>query len=546
MIDAMLNSDMTFDALKDSPDGRVCHDVVEYIRFKACADLDFNGAAIKPDDLFEVFRVKPLTYDMTVLNMLREQQSRTGTKEGCAEGDCGACSVVVVDFDLHGRLQWKAINSCIYLVGQLDGKALMTIEDLPYLNLGIKKHNQKTLHPLQEAMIQHHGSQCGFCTPGIIMSMAALYHQDGAFSTQSIERQLAGNLCRCTGYRPIVKAASVAFKQNEQSKHSPKLVNALETQLLKLSDKIKSKRYLYVRNDLQKIDDDQKDLNQDVSFFVAPTTLDQLLSFYHQHKDAVLLSGGSDVGLWITKQLRDLKKIIWLGHVKELRRIEEDHQCLTIWAGATYQDCEKQLTALHDDLGSLICRIGGAQIRACASLCANIANGSPIGDMPPALLALETTIYLRSINGGRLIPLEDFFIEYGKQNIKPGEIVEKITIEKLKSNQFYRVWKISKRFDQDISTLTGGFCFTIDQSRHISAVKIVFGGMAGIPKRAKLCEQILQYAHIDDQHVFEKALSALDKDFTPIDDARASRWYRAAICKNLLRKCFTEMTSHAK
>ncbi|WP_417691581.1 xanthine dehydrogenase small subunit [Roseibium sp.] len=458
-----------------------------------------------------VVEVRDLRPTDTVLDYLRLTLRRTGTKEGCAEGDCGACTVAVGRV-VDGEMVYQPVNSCIQLLGQLDGAELVIVEDLA---------QDGRLHRVQQAMADLHGSQCGFCTPGFIMSLFTLYHAKGqSRSRKAVTEWLAGNLCRCTGYRPIVEAALNSCFDEADDAFSWRAKDTF-AQLGQLDDK----RDVLIGNG--------------DSFFASPASLEGLTAIYAQHPDATLVAGATDVGLWITKHLMELPKVIWLGRIEGLDRVEERPAGLLIGAGATYQACEAAISRLSPDLGALWTRIGSKQVRASGTVGGNIANGSPIGDTPPALIALGATLELQSREGDRTLPLEDFFIDYGRQDIGAGEFVTGFFVPRPKPDQVFRCYKISKRFDQDISAVMGAFLLTMVDNR-ISEARIAFGGMAATPKRAPMAEKALIGASLADPSTWNEALKGLHADYTPMSDMRASSAYRLETARALLVKALME------
>lgn len=447
----------------------------------------------------------------TVLDYLRLTAGQTGTKEGCGEGDCGACTVALGRI-VNGELTYQPVNSCIQLLGQLDGAELVTVEDLV---------NDERLHPVQQSMAELHGSQCGFCTPGFVMSLFTLYHAKGKTkSRKALTEWLAGNLCRCTGYRPIVEAALEACF-NEADDAFTWRAKETVTKLGQL--------------------DDGRDImiGGNESFFASPASLEGLVALYGHNGDATLVAGATDVGLWITKKLEELPKIIWLGRIEGMDRIEETASGLLLGATVTYQASEAAINRLSPDLGALWSRIGSKQVRASGTIGGNIANGSPIGDTPPALIALGATLELQSRRGDRTLPLEDFFIDYGRQDRGDGEFVTGLFVPRPAANQVYRCYKISKRFDQDISAVMGAFLFTVADNQ-ITKARIAFGGMAGIPKRAATTEAALIGASLEDPSTWNAGLKGLQSDFTPLSDMRASAAYRLEAARGLLVKALME------
>ena len=456
------------------------------------------------DQVRELSDVDPT---LTVLRYLREVEGRMGTKEGCAEGDCGACTVVVAE--LAGeRLTHQAINACIQFLPTLDGKQILTVEDL--------KGADGTLHPVQQAMVDLHGSQCGYCTPGFVMSLYAYQQQGAASDRQSIDDALTGNLCRCTGYGPIVAAA-----------------RALSSAAAPAADRVQKILADWAAGEGVALE------YQGRKYF-APTGVDELAEVYAAHPDAVLLAGGTDVGLWVTKLHRSLATVIYLGNVAELRELRQADGTLQIGAGVTYEQALGAINAHYPDFGELVRRIGSRQIRNAGTIGGNVANGSPIGDSPPALMALGATLVLRKGAARRAMPLEDFFVAYGEQDREPGEFVERIDLPLHGEARLFRCYKISKRFDQDISAALGAFSLRLDDGV-IAEARVCFGGLAATPKRAAACEAMLNGAAWTED-TMEAACAALAEDFTPLTDMRASAEYRLKVAQNLLRKFFIETT----
>jgi xanthine dehydrogenase small subunit len=463
---------------------------------------------LRRGQIVELANVPPMR---TVLDYLRLEERSRGTKEGCNEGDCGACTVALGRLR-NGRLVYEPVNACILLLGQLDGTELVTVDDLAA---------DGVLHPVQQALVDTHGSQCGFCTPGFVMSLFTLYQSGKAPTRDEIATHIAGNLCRCTGYRPIIDAA-LSCCTGQAADRWAKGAGEAAAHLAEL--------------------DDGADvfIGTSESFIARPARAETLAALAAEHPDATIVSGATDVGLWITKQMRQLPKILLTGGVKDLHAVTDAGDRIAIGAAASYAEALPTLSAIDPDVGEVLRRLGSTQVRASGTVGGNIANGSPIGDTPPMLIALGATLTLRHGATERSLPLEDFFIAYGRQDRKPGELVWRITVPKLKPGEAFRAYKISKRFDQDISAVMAGFKFALDGGR-VTAARIAFGGMAATPKRAASAEAALQGASLDDPSGWAAAIAALGRDFQPISDMRASAAYRMEVAQGLLRKALMEL-----
>lgn len=444
----------------------------------------------------------------TVLHYLREDEHLCGTKEGCAEGDCGACTVMTAERAADGRLRFRPVNACIMFLPALDGKQLLTVEHLAGQEGG--------LHPVQQAMLDHHASQCGFCTPGFVMSLATLHREGAAFERGAVAEALAGNLCRCTGYRPIIDAADAALSGDAQPGEE-----ALAAALARLGTA-----------------ETTLDLVGGTGRFIAPRSLAELTALLAAEPHALLLGGGTDIGLWVTKQQKRLPLLIATEQVAEMRVTTQRDDRLIIGGAVTYADAAAALTRFQPAAAPLLRRIASRQIRERGTIGGNIGNASPIGDMPPLLMALGAVLVLASAQGERRLPLEEFFHAYRQTALRPGEVISAIEIPRTPAETRVAAYKVSKRFDQDISAVCAGFALRLEGGR-VRHVCLAYGGMAAIPARAIRAEAAL-IGQLWSEGAVRAAMAAMAGDFTPLSDMRASAAYRARVAQNLLLKFYLE------
>jgi xanthine dehydrogenase small subunit len=470
----------------------------------------------------EVVSVSGLPPSTTVLEYLRNVAGRTGTKEGCAEGDCGACTVVLGELAADGRtIEYRAINSCIRFLPTIDGKELVTVESL--------QGADGELHPVQRAMVECHGSQCGFCTPGFVMSLFALYLRPGAQGSlperEDVLTALSGNLCRCTGYRPIIDAGRHMSEYPE-----PKRWSRSDAQSSVRVDQLRAVQRSAPNSALR------------FPGFYAPLTLDELAAALEAAPDSLLLAGGTDIGLWTTKHLRDLPPIIYVGAIAELQEVRSTDAGLRIGAGVSLSAAWSALVAQHPALSEQAARFASPPVCNSGTLCGNIANGSPIGDSIPALIALGAELELRQGTRHRRIPLERLYLGYQKKDLRPGEFVVSVVVPPPKSGRWFASYKLAKRIDQDISAVCAAFAVEVSGGR-VADARLAYGGMAAVPARAANAEKALVGQPWSEAAV-DSAVAALPADFTPLTDSRASQAYRLKTAGNLLRRFYMQQTAN--
>jgi len=457
----------------------------------------------------KIHSISNLDPNETILNYVRLKLKKTGTKEGCAEGGCGACTVVLGELK-NNKIVYQAINSCIGFVTSLEGKQLILVEDL------VSKNG--TLHTVQDAMINYHGSQCGFCTPGFVMSLFAMYKNFSSYNKENIQDSISGNLCRCTGYRSIVDAAKSLNNTNRSDQF----------------DKNKKK----IINLLKKINSENVSLKNGNKKYFSPKSINELIKTIKNNPNSIFLSGGTDLSLNVTKGRKDINNIISLNSVKELKFIKERNGNIEVGAATSLTEFELFIKKYYPDFNAILKRYGSVQIRNIGTIAGNIATASPIGDTLPLLLSLDAKVVLQKKSKKTILPLKNFFISYRKTKLKKEQFIHSVIIPIFKKNIF-KAYKISKRIDDDISSVCASFNLEINNNK-IKNIKIAYGGMAPIPKRAVNCEKTLINSSLSEES-FEKAKKNLEKDFKPINDTRATKDYRMEVAKNLLMKCFIEI-----
>jgi xanthine dehydrogenase small subunit len=466
---------------------------------------------------------------LSVLDWLRDEQGCKGTKEGCNEGDCGACTVLVAELaEAHepgavGGLRLQPINACLRFLPTLDGKALITVEDLAP-PAGLHPVEALKLHPVQQALVQCHGSQCGFCTPGFVMSLSSVYEhhceQGNRPSRQALADALAGNLCRCTGYRPILDAGEQMFDLPMQRLNTAPIVAALQS--------LAAEPPLHYEAAQQQ--------------FHAPRSLEAFAGLRAAQPEARILAGATDIGLWVNKQFKPLGDLLYIGEVAELQRIDTVHTPtgteLHISAAASLEAAWSALAAAVPTLTEVWKRFASPPVRHAGTMGGNIANGSPIGDSAPVLIALGARIVLRHGPDERTLALQDFYLDYMKNQLAPGEFVARLEVPLPPTGAQVRAWKISKRYDSDISALCAAFYLVLD-GLTVREVRLAYGGMAGTVRRAPQAEAALRGQPWDEAHL-QTAITALTQDYQPLSDLRASARYRRQVAGQLLRRLWLE------
>jgi xanthine dehydrogenase small subunit len=452
---------------------------------------------------------------LTVLEYLRDIAGRTGSKEGCAEGDCGACTVVLGELAAdQTTINYCAVNSCIRFLPTIDGKELITVESL--------QASDGALHPVQQAMVDQHASQCGFCTPGFVMSLFALYLNQSSTARAEVVNTLSGNLCRCTGYRPIIEAGCRMIDYPEPQHWSRSAAH--------------STAHLAALQSIQRGTTPANALR--LSGFRAPRTLDELAATLESAPHSLILAGGTDVGLWVTKHLRDLPPMVYLGEVAELKEIYSTEDELRIGAAVSLSSAWSALVGLHPMLAEQAQRFASPPVCNSGTLCGNLANGSPIGDSIPALIALGAEVELRLGSRIRRIALERLYRGYQQKDLAPGEFVVSVTVKPPAPGRLYASYKVAKRIDQDISAVNAGFSIALESGRVVDA-RLAYGGMAATPARASRTEAAL-IGQLWSSVAIDAAISALAQDFQPLTDLRASHDYRLRTAGNLLHRFYLQ------
>ena len=457
----------------------------------------------------ELIKINNVDTNVSVLNYLRIDKRLTGTKEGCASGDCGACTAIIAELK-NNKLEYKAVNTCIMFLYSLHGKQLITVEHL----------SNSKLHPVQQSMVDNHGSQCGFCTPGFVMSMFGMYKDKVKPSNQNIDEYLAGNLCRCTGYNSIKKAAKKMYSYGRKDKFSKN-----ENKIIKLLKKIKHNDILISKNNNK---------------FYIPINLKNLIQYTQNNKQYKFVTGGTDIALEVTKKNNTINSLIYLGNNKDLNYIKIEKNYINIGSATPINKIIPILKKYYPSFAEMFDRYGSTQIRNVASIGGNLGSASPIGDSLPALLALNTKLILQSKNQ-RLLDIKNFFKAYRKTALKNNEFIKEIRIPILK-NHIFKCYKISKRIDDDISSLFVAYLIKL-KNNIIIDVNIAYGGMDSIPNFAFKTQKYLIGKEFNLKNI-EKSKQIIEKDFNPLTDVRASSSYRKLVSKNLMDRLFLEINNN--
>lgn len=462
------------------------------------------------------FRQPGLRPTTTVLQFLRSLPTHKGVKEGCAEGDCGACTVVFGQVNQDGRIRYRSVDSCLVFLPMLHGKQLITVENVC--------SETGALHPVQQAMVDHDGSQCGFCTPGFIMSMLALYKSQSHPSRHEIDDALTGNLCRCTGYRPIIAAAAEACAQKGQDHFSS--------------------NEAHVAALLKSIPSGSVHIQTEDQHYHRPATLAEAVSLKHRYPEALIISGATDVALRVTKRHELLPAILDISGTEELREVSDAADSIHLGAGMVLSDVMGAIENTFPALHSMLSVFGSQQIRNLATIGGNLGTASPIGDTLPVLIAYGASVILESINGRREVAVADFITGYRKTVRRPDEIITRLRIPKPHNGIAVRSYKVSKRKDLDISTVSAGFRLELTSRQHVQSVVLAFGGMAESVKRASRAETAL-IGRPWVRETIEEVMPLLANEFSPISDARAGAGMRRIAASNLLLKFWTDTTHHS-
>jgi len=459
----------------------------------------------------EEFQVTGLRPTTSVLNYLRSFPGHKGVKEGCAEGDCGACTVVLGEHQADGSLRYKSVDSCLLFLPMIHGKQLITVENL--------KNENGELHPVQQAMVDANGSQCGYCTPGFVMSLFSLYKSKDKPTRDEIDDSLTGNLCRCTGYQPIVKAAAAACVHHGMDRFS--------------------KDEARIGAILKTIPSDSLQLQTKEQLYLRPTRLSEALSLIRLYPQAIVVCGATDIALRVTKKHEIFKEVIDLSGIGDLKTVVEKPDALTIGAAVSLTDAMNILKTEFVALYDMLSVFGSQQIRNVATFGGNLGTASPIGDTLPVLLAYNARIILSSSTKRREVPIDEFIVDYRKTVRRQDELITAIVLPKMSNGAIVKSYKVSKRKDLDISTVSGGFRLTLSDDRVVQNVKLVYGGMAKITKRAASVEEFL-VGKPWKREIVEEAMRLVDSEFSPISDARAGAEFRSVAARNLLLKFWSE------